>query len=70
MQDQPYFAAQHNVTKNMQKAQTLFQKNYSCDDSSKPVTSTSSEPVDNRLPTEKGKQTSQEYEYQQQNSKI
>ena len=26
MQDQPYFAARHNVMKNMHKAQTLFKK--------------------------------------------
>ena len=33
---------------------------HSCDDSSEPVPSTSSEPVDMRLPAQEGKQTSQE----------
>ena len=71
MQNQPYFAAQHNVTKNMQKAPTLLKKYCSCDDSSKPVTSTSSEPVDNKLPTEKVINNQPGIcEYQQQNSKI
>ena len=59
IQDQQHFVAEHNVTltkvkKIMQKTLTFY------NDSSEPVPSTSSELVDNRLPAQEGKQTSQE----------
>ena len=52
-------AAQHNVSKDNAENSDLFFF-HSPDDSPKPVPFTSSEPVDNRLPTGQNKQTSQE----------
>ena len=57
IQDRPHFAVQHNVAKDNAKICDLFL--HSHDDSSEPVPSTSSEPVDNSPPTQEGKQTSQ-----------
>ena len=56
MQDHLHFAAQHNVAKDNAENQLIFHSR----DSSKPVPSTSTELTDNRLPTQEGKQTSQE----------
>ena len=56
MQDQPHFAAQHNVAKDNAENQLIFHSR----DSSKPVPSISSEPVDNKLSYQEGKHTSQE----------
>ena len=60
VQDCPHFTAHHNVVKdNAENSDFLFLQ-LSCDDSFKTVPSTSSEPVDTRLPTQEGKHTSQE----------
>ena len=51
VQDCPHFTAHHNVVKdNAENSDFLFLQ-LSCDDSFKTVPSTSSEPVDTRLPT-------------------
>ena len=66
MRDWPhnFFVIQQNVTKDNSENSDIFHYYYfnfiRSHDSSEPVPSTSSEPVDNRPPTQEGKQTSQE----------
>ena len=60
MLQQSHFTAHHvNVMKDNAENFAFFCV-CSCDISSKPIPSSSSEPIDNRLPTQEGKQTSQE----------
>ena len=60
MRDQHILQLGIMLQKTMPKTLPCFFSLHSCDDSSEPVPSTISEPVDNRLLTQKGKQTSQE----------
>ena len=60
MQGWPHFTVQHNVAKDKAENWLFLILFCSCDDSSKPLPSTSSELVDNRPPTQEGNQTSQE----------